>query len=158
MNSVLVPYLITTVGVRTAFDIVEVGLRTINNTTRAITEISSHSHPKTNKDLKQFLHRLDLVFKLDIIRKFLMEIDRVESQAVHFGMDGINEMLLEIERVTAKIQRNVEYNRSLYLRYFFKIDHTDSINQLEHLVNTLFGRFHMMCVIHQSLKGITNPL
>ena len=153
MNSQLLPYyLVSTVGVKAAIDIVSVSLRTINNTTRAVTNIMTQKPHKTNKDLKDFIQTVDLVFKLNVIREFILDINQTRSKSVLSAIEGVNEMLIEIENVTDKIQNNIEYNKSLYLKYFFKIDNTASINQLEMFVNKLLERFKMLCTVQQATK------
>jgi hypothetical protein len=158
MQSAIVPYLFKPLSVRTAFDLLDVSLRTIGNTTRTITGLASSPKHKTAKDLEDYLNIMDLVYKLDIIRAFVSEIVSIESPALRAAIDGVTNTMAEITRVTSKLQSNVEYNRSLYIKYLFKIDMTDNINQLEQLVNTLFGRFNLLCTIQLSLKSGTNPV
>jgi hypothetical protein len=157
-TAAIVPYIITTVSVRTAFDVLDIGFRALNNTSRTITGLVSTPSRKSNKHLTDYLTSTDLVFKLDIIRSFLTEIVAIESVTLRAAIDGVTATLVEIERVTSKIQNNVAYNHSLYIKSFFKIDITDSINQLEQLVNTLFGRFNLLCAVQLGLKRGSDPV
>lgn len=124
---------ITTLGIKGTYDAVVIGGKLLKSTTKALVNV----HKPHQYELSPVLDRLDLIHKIKVINCCINKLD--EKNVV---VNGVIEILTNIENITKKIQMRIETNKQIW--FIGKTYLDDLITDLEKQNTLLDSRFNLL--------------
>jgi hypothetical protein len=125
----------------------------INDTSGVILSLLT-DNCKNYPDLLEILRELDLIYKLEIIKSFILLIPKKyeKIKCIKIALNGINDIINNIYKILIEIINIINYHKLKVLSYIRKINYKNELKELKKLCILLENRSSMLFNILKLIK------
>ena len=125
----------------------------INDTSYVILSIIKDDY-RNYPDLLKVIKELDLIYKFQIIKSFLLLIPKKYEKicCIKIALNGIKEIILNIYKLLIEIINLINKHKTTYLSYVRKVKYKKELIELKNLCVILDNRYNILIELIKIIK------